>query len=169
MNKNSIGELVFSESELIDLLMCEPRLNLNHTTVSTQILNPNSAEILPSDFYFYEEEKECKSTVDFDKKMQSQWFMPKFYKTLDIEKHLFSLCKTEIEISRVKEELELYREKNLISLLQYMYYLVNTLKENNIIWGVGRGSSTASYVLFLLGVHRVNSLEYEIPLSEFLK
>jgi len=48
-------------------------------------------------------------------------------------------------------------------------YLVDTLRKNNVIWGVGRGSSVASYVLFLLGVHKIDSLYYNLDIEEFLK
>ena len=51
----------------------------------------------------------------------------------------------------------------------FMKYLVDTLRKNNIIWGVGRGSSVASYVLYLLGVHRIDSLYYDLDITEFLK
>jgi DNA polymerase III alpha subunit len=54
-------------------------------------------------------------------------------------------------------------------LLKYLKYLVDTMRENNIVWGVGRGSSVASFVLFLLEVHRINSLYYDLSIDEFLK
>jgi DNA polymerase III alpha subunit len=54
-------------------------------------------------------------------------------------------------------------------LLQYLKYLVDTMRKNNIIWGVGRGSSVASYVLYLIGIHRINSLYYDLSIDEFLK
>jgi DNA polymerase III alpha subunit len=43
------------------------------------------------------------------------------------------------------------------------------MRDNNIVWGVGRGSSVSSYVLYLLGVHRVNSLYYDLDIHEFLR
>jgi DNA polymerase III alpha subunit len=43
------------------------------------------------------------------------------------------------------------------------------MKERNIVWGVGRGSSVASYVLFLIGTHKVDSVKYELDFNEFLK
>jgi DNA polymerase III alpha subunit len=43
------------------------------------------------------------------------------------------------------------------------------MKANNIIWGVGRGSSVASYVLYLLEVHRVDSMYYNLDIREFLR
>jgi DNA polymerase III alpha subunit len=53
--------------------------------------------------------------------------------------------------------------------LRYLKYLVDTLRKNNVVWGVGRGSSVASYVLFLIGVHRIDSLYYDLNVDEFLK
>jgi DNA polymerase III alpha subunit len=43
------------------------------------------------------------------------------------------------------------------------------MRSNNIVWGVGRGSSVASYVLYLLGVHKVDSIKYGLDIREFLK
>jgi len=57
----------------------------------------------------------------------------------------------------------------MFNLLKYLKYLVDTMRDNNIVWGVGRGSSVASFVLFLMGVHKINSLYYDIPIEEFLK
>ena len=43
------------------------------------------------------------------------------------------------------------------------------MRLNNVVWGLGRGSSTASYILYLLGVHKIDSLYYDLPIEEFLK
>jgi DNA polymerase III alpha subunit len=63
----------------------------------------------------------------------------------------------------------LFQERNLFDLLRYLKYLVDTLQANRMIWGVGRGSSVASYVLYLLGVHRIDSMFYDLDPSEFLR
>ena len=97
------------------------------------------------------------------------WFIPESYKRIDIEKHCLDLCVTEAEIARVTRELELYNKHNMIMVLRSVKYIVDTLREKNIVWGVGRGSSVASYVLFLLGVHKIDSIKYDIPLDEFFK
>ena len=78
-------------------------------------------------------------------------------------------CKTDAELQRVGEELLLFQERNLFPLLCFMRYLVDTLRKNNIVWGVGRGSSVASYVLYLIGVHKINSMYYDLDIAEFLK
>jgi DNA polymerase III alpha subunit len=95
--------------------------------------------------------------------------MPKEYKDLDIAEYVLSLCKQDYELQRVGQELLLYQERDLFDLLRYLKYLVDTLRKNNVIWGVGRGSSVASYVLFLLGVHKIDSLYYNLDIEEFLK
>jgi DNA polymerase III alpha subunit len=78
-------------------------------------------------------------------------------------------CTNEAELQRAGEELILFQERNMFVLLQYLKYLVDTMRKHNIVWGVGRGSSVASFVLFLLGVHRINSLYYDLSIDEFIK
>jgi len=63
----------------------------------------------------------------------------------------------------------LYIDRELIDLLRYLKYFVDTMRANNIVWGLGRGSSVASYVLYLIGVHRINSMYYDLDIGEFLK
>jgi len=98
----------------------------------------------------------------------SDWFMPEEYKNMDIEGFLVDQCPKE-NYDRLIRELEIYRERNLIPLLRMMKYIVDTLRSNRVLWGVGRGSSVASYVLFLLGVHRIDSVKYSLPIEEFFK
>jgi len=63
----------------------------------------------------------------------------------------------------------MFQERDMFMILRYLKYLVDTMRKHNIVWGVGRGSSVASYVLYLLGVHRINSLHYDLSIDEFLK
>jgi DNA polymerase III alpha subunit len=105
----------------------------------------------------------------YDDAMQTQWHMPDDYKELDIAEYILSLCQEDYELQRVAQELLLYQERDLFNLLRYLKYLVDTLRKNNVVWGVGRGSSVASYVLFLLGVHKIDSLHYQLDINEFLK
>jgi DNA polymerase III alpha subunit len=106
--------------------------------------------------------------TDFDKSNQVIWFMPEEYKSIDIEGYLANICPKQ-NYQRLIEELELYRQYNMIDLLRYLKYLVDTMREHTIVWGVGRGSSVASYCLYLLGVHKVDSIKYKLDIKEFLK
>ena len=106
--------------------------------------------------------------ADYDRAMQNSWFMPEGYFPNLVE-FLYSKCTTEEQASRVSEELEAFIKHGMYDLLHYLKYLVDTLEENNILWGVGRGSSVASYVLFLIGVHSVDSIKYNLDWQEFLR
>ena len=57
----------------------------------------------------------------------------------------------------------------MMDLLRYMIYLVDFMRKENIVWGVGRGSSVASYVLYLIGIHKVDSIQYGLDYKEFLR
>ena len=100
---------------------------------------------------------------------QQQWFMPDSYRQLDIAEYVLGLCQTNAELQRCGQELMLYQERGLFDLLRYLKYLVDVMTEHRLIWGVGRGSSVASYVLYKLGVHRIDSLYYDLDPGEFLR
>lgn len=104
-----------------------------------------------------------KSSID-----TSNWLIPSEYKSMDIDSYLLDLCPKENH-ERLLSELKLYKKHNMTAVLQTMKYIVDTLRKNNIVWGVGRGSSVASYVLFLLGVHKIDSVKYNLPIEEFFK
>jgi DNA polymerase III alpha subunit len=109
------------------------------------------------------------SVPDWDSVRQQCWHMPELYADMDIAAHVLSLCSTDAELQRAGHELMLYQERGLFDLLRYLKYLVDVMTENHVIWGVGRGSSVASYVLYLLGVHRIDSMFYDLDVSEFLR
>ena len=109
------------------------------------------------------------SVADFDASLQSQWFMPDDYKKLDIAQYVLDLCSTDEELQRVAEELLLYQERDMFDVLRFLKYFVDTMREKNLVWGVGRGSSVSSYVLFLLGVHKIDSIYFGLDVKEFLK
>ena len=70
---------------------------------------------------------------------------------------------------RVQMEYDLFEKKNFIRVLQFLIYFIDTLRANNIVWGVGRGSSVASFCLFLIGVHKINPMLYNLDITEFLR
>ena len=105
----------------------------------------------------------------FDVMQQSNWHMPDEYKQLDIAKHILDCCDTPEETQRCGQELLMYQERNLFDLLRYLKYLVDVMTQNHVIWGVGRGSSVASHVLYKLGVHRIDSMFYDLAPEEFLR
>jgi len=105
----------------------------------------------------------------YDSALQADWFMPDDYKTLDIENWALCQCKDVIAYNRVEEELAAFKARNMIDLLRWLKYFVDTCETEDVLWGVGRGSSVASYVLFLMGVHSVDSIKYNLDWQEFLR
>ena len=96
------------------------------------------------------------------------WFIPNEYQEMDIEAFLVNVCPKE-NYERLVQELDLFHKNGMIPMLRTMKYVVDTLRNNNVVWGVGRGSSVASYVLFLIGVHKIDSVKYNLPIEEFFK
>lgn len=171
MKYDDFGQPYYKSDELCDLLYTDPTLDLSKFFVFDPLEFNASADELYYDtkrLTAYVPRSE-RSLEEFDQNNQRNWYMPEEYKTLDIAKWLLDQCKTEDELQRVGHELLLYQARNLFPLLQYLKYLVDTLRQNNVVWGVGRGSSVASYVLYLIGVHKINSIAYELEIEEFLK
>lgn len=109
------------------------------------------------------------SVKEYDKIKQAIWFMPVEYKELDIHAFLIDAAPGDVERRRVEYELERFEQRNLLDLLRYLVYLTVTMRANKIVWGVGRGSSLSSYCLFLIGIHKVDSIRYCLDFDEFLK
>jgi DNA polymerase III alpha subunit len=173
MKQNKFGELVFSEHDICDLLMQGRNVDsLKHVVVDPGVnleelvRHVERPESLLTWTFPYNKET---SVQGFHDAQQLMWHMPEEYKQLDIAAHILGLCNSEVELQRCGEELLLYQERNLFDLLRYLKYLVDVMTDNCVIWGVGRGSSVASYVLYRLGVHRIDSLYYKLDCREFLR
>ena len=173
MIQNKFGEMIFSESDICDLLMQGRDIDsLKHVVVDTSINIEELAryierpESLLTWTFPYNQDT---SVPEFHLTMQQSWHMPQEYKDLDIAEYILGLCNNEAELQRCGEELLLYQERDLFNLLRYLKYLVDVMTTNQVIWGVGRGSSVASFILYKLGVHRIDSLYYNLDVQEFLR
>lgn len=102
-------------------------------------------------------------------KCVQNWHMPEEYSDLDIVSWLNDKQLTQVQRERVHYEIKLFQERGMIPVLKFLRYLVDQCRENNIVLGVGRGSSVSSYVLYLIGIHKVDSLKYDLDIKEFLK
>ena len=111
--------------------------------------------------------EEIVSKIEYSKEFN----IPQFYKELDVEEHIKSLGSVADarRKARVEEELGLFKARNLFPVLQLLIYIVDTMRKHNLVWGVGRGSSVASYCLYLIGVHKIDSVKYNLDIKEFLK
>jgi DNA polymerase III alpha subunit len=168
MRNDLFDQQIVTEDDVCNFYLSNPDKNIKVFLTENVISLPPELELLGIPKVIqYIEQKITKQ--EFDLMQQQKWFMPDEYKTMDIALYVLSKCTTEAELQRAGEELILFQERGLFPLLQYLKYLVDTMRANEIVWGVGRGSSVASYVLFLLEVHRINSLYYDLSIDEFLK
>ena len=170
MRTDQYGQMIYNEDDLVNMIM--RGITLDH--LSAVIVEPGVS--LETASAYLEQVPELieyaftDMTVDeFDVMKQNSWHMPDEYRHMDIAEYILSLCDSDAKLQRCGEELLLFQERNLFNLLRYLKYLVDTLTSNNMIWGVGRGSSVASYVLYLLGVHRIDSMFYDLDAREFLR
>lgn len=159
---------ILTENDLCDAYLSNPELHIKNALVDTDIVFDGNLNLqnIPTLLKYVVDDL---PTEEFDTSLQDNWYMPVEYKTMDIAQWLLDQCKEDYELQRVGEELILYQEHDLFPLLCYCKYLVDTMRKNNVVWGVGRGSSVSSYVLYLIGVHRINSLHYDLSIDEFLK
>ena len=164
--------MIFGEQDVMNLYLQGHDLAvLNHLLVDNSIDLETAAHILDHvpQFVQYDELAQQQSVEQWDHRCQANWYMPEEYKQLDIAAYVLTLCESDAELQRCGQELMMFQERDLFNLLRYLKYLVDTMTQNRLIWGVGRGSSVASFVLYKLGVHRINSLHYELDPAEFLR
>jgi len=170
MQQTKFGEIIFNESDVIDLVMQGQDLSVFNNMIVDDTVDltcmPEWLDPVPN---LQQQRFHTVSVPEWHAQQQQNWHMPEKYKQLDIAAHILGLCDNEAELQRCGSELLLYQERDLFNLLRYLKYLVDTMLANHIIWGVGRGSSVSSFVLYKLGVHRINSLYYNLEVSEFLR
>ena len=171
MKTDELGIPRFTNRDLVDMIysghvdkchvvLCDPSDNIEkfNAAMREQYL-PELTKYIPIDV----------DQKTFDGALQSEWFMPDEYKTYPIYDFCLAQCDTIEKKQRLTEEFDAFDERGMLPLLCYMKYLVDFMRENNIVWGVGRGSSVASYVLYLIGVHRIDSIKYDLDWREFLR
>lgn len=167
MKNNQFGELIYTESDLFDLVM-EGKNLFDTDKIFTDKTILIDKSLIVQNVNLETNIESNLSLEEFDKINQSNWQMPENY-CPDLIENLYDLCQTDTERNRISQELELFIKHDMIDLLHYLKYLVDTMNSNNVIWGVGRGSSVASYVLYLIGVHKINSIKYDLDIHEFLR
>jgi DNA polymerase III alpha subunit len=166
MHYDKFKRPIFNDSDLIEILYEKNLECLNNTLVeaSSDVLKFNTF----TDNLLKVRSNDTIDQETFDQTSQQEWFMPEEYKKMDIESYLVQTCPEE-NYQRLIEELQEFRKRNMLDLLRWLKYFVDTAKQRNIIWGVGRGSSVASYVLYLIGVHKIDSIKYKLDWKEFLR
>jgi hypothetical protein len=172
MKSNQYSEIILDETDLCNLLMQGQDITQMRCIVDPGVNVESSIQLLedPGQLVSWTFPYDSDISVpDWDSVQQRNWHMPAEYQQLDIAEHVVAMCNTAEKLQRVAHELLLYQERDLFDLLRYLKYLVDVMQQNHVIWGVGRGSSVASYVLYLLGVHRIDSMYYDLDVGEFLR
>jgi DNA polymerase III alpha subunit len=157
-----------TDAELAQLLYQFPDLNIAEIYVA----DPEKYNQAITDLYLdlpRLHSTELVDPVQFHAGNQRSWHMPAEYQHLDIAKHVLDQCADQNELQRAGQELMEYQQRDLMGMLCYLKYLVDTARANDIVLGVGRGSSVASFVLYLIGVHRIHSLRHDLDFAEFMR
>lgn len=160
---------VLSEDQATEMLYADPNLDVSNLCLDDVTKFNNASKLLHFNTILTQLDDLGVSAEEFHSANQSNWHMPDKYKQLDIAKYLLDLCRTDAELQRVGAELLLYQERDMFDLLRFLVYIVDVMRKQDIVWGVGRGSSVASYVLYLIGVHKIDSLYYDLDIAEFLR
>jgi DNA polymerase III alpha subunit len=154
------GNMFLEEDDIIELMLLNKQ---------AKILPKNSAS-----FSLFE--VTCKNYgIDSPFKLDTPvegitWNMPENYRNIDVSEFIKNKHALNVQQwARVNLELAEFEKRNLTDLLRFLIYMVDILRSNNIVYGVGRGSSVASYVLFLIGIHRIDSYKFNLDIKEFLK
>jgi DNA polymerase III alpha subunit len=113
-------------------------------------------------------------------KIDLSWQLPSHYAQLDLRSYIFDICidrfnhdlKYDDELitraaERVADELDEIEKRGMVEFMRTVIYILDELKKNKVVWGVGRGSSCASYLLFLIGLHVVDCVKMDVPMEEF--
>jgi DNA polymerase III alpha subunit len=97
------------------------------------------------------------------------WFTPSEYQKIDLEKYILDRCKNTEEIARAKQELAYTKQLDSEHIFKHLIYLVDTWRAQNRVWGIGRGSSVSCFLLYAIGLNKINPLDYDIDCHEFFK
>ncbi len=168
---NMYGQAILSSVNLRELLL--QGKNISHLNVifdeEIKLFQEHQSTLLSDIITFLDTPEEKLTFDEFHESCADTWIFPEVYQQIDVLSWLLNKCKTQQEIDRVNEEYILYDDRNLIMLLRLFIYLIDYMRKNEFVWGVGRGSSVSSYILYLIGVHRVNSLKYGLEIKDYLK
>ena len=166
---NETGDCIFTEQDAIDLLYTNPDFDISKLFFELTEQYNNSIKDTGLDLQQLQTVPKRSTPAKVDAANIANWYMPQKYYELNVLEWLLSKCQNDTEKKRVEQEYVLFEKKKFIKVLQFLIYFIDTLRANNVVWGVGRGSSVASFCLFLIGVHKINPLQYDLNITEFLR
>ena len=158
---NETGDCIYTEKDAIELLYSNPELDISKLFFDDPTQYNNSIKDTGINFNLLQTVPNRPKPIKFDQQMINKWYMPEEYYQIDVKKYLLDKCQTQEERNRVEQEY--YKSITIFNIL-YRH-----VKSKSVVWGVGRGSSVASFCLFLIGVHKINPLQYDLNITEFLR
>ena len=165
------GVSIISPDGVVDALLRgvpPSKLRLTHHTPDTELFNESAddqlllAEPEPVNLNF-------------------EWLQPPAYLELDIYEKVGQAYEARLPelyarytpqqydeaLRRVVTELAEIERRGMVDFFKTIIYVLDVFREKGVVWGVGRGSSCASYILYLLGLHSVDCVMYNVPHAEF--
>lgn len=103
----------------------------------------------------------------------SSWNIPSQCKNINLKEYILAKLVDRFPnaddryVKRLEEELLEITSRDVVDLFRTLIFVTETLLKSDTVLGVGRGSSCASLFLFVLGLHKVDPIKYNIPASEF--
>jgi len=97
------------------------------------------------------------------------WLTPEPWASIDLGSWCMERCNSDAERSRVEMEISAFERRNMLPAMRHLVYCVDTWRKHGIFWGVGRGSSVSSFVLYLIGINRINPMDFGLEMAEWLK
>ena len=166
---NEHGDCIYTEQDAIDLLYTDPQFDISRLFFESTEQYNNTVNDLALSLPPLNKVPERGPLQEFDNQNCDNWHMPEKYYQINVLQWLLDRCQNDEEKMRVQMEFDLFEKKSFVKVLQFLIYFVDTLRANNVVWGVGRGSSVASFCLFLIGVHKINPMLYNLDITEFLR
>ena len=175
MVSNQFGQTFLESDDLVTMLYRDPAMDVTDYEIKDPDEYNNAVKQLHLKIPELKQPRldttKWLTQEQFDLAHQAEYFIPKEYEQIDVMDYLSKKLtdKPQSIIDRVITEYQAFADLNMIPMLRYLIYLVDVMRENNVVWGVGRGSSVASYILYLIGIHKVDSVKHNLDYTEFLR
>lgn len=112
-------------------------------------------------------------------KLDHRWLLPESHLSMDLRATIVARAVDRLinlnypedvhlaACERIEAELDEIEQRGMVEFFKTIIYVLDTFKRDGVVWGVGRGSSCACYILFILGLHSVDCVLYNVPMQEF--
>lgn len=144
------------------------QLRVTHITPDVERFNAN-----------VEEREALHLAQDEQVKLDFSWQLPEPHLSMDLQATVVARAVNKLieldyprelhekAIQRIQDELDEIERRGMVEFVKTIIYILDVFRKEGVVWGVGRGSSCASYVLFILGLHLVDCVKYNVPHTEF--